>query len=151
MTPEEFEKGIKNVDVLPEIEKKMKLCLIKMQSEIKHNMDTTPRSDKPYFSKRSNKMTYPSLPYHPPAPDTGKLKDSVNYEVSRTSESSVMGRIGSTQNGLPYGAWHELGLTRNGVPRPWLAPVVEENLDFLKEQLGVAVKAAMNVNFAEGN
>ena len=150
MTPEEFEKSIENVDLVPELEKQMKLCCAKIQSEIKESMDHTPRSDKPYWSKRSKKYTYPSLPGHPPAPDTEELKGSVNFEVIRVGDKTIMGRIGSIQTSLPYGAWHELGLARGGKPRPWLAPAVENNEAFLKEHLGKAVKTTLTVNLGKG-
>ena len=150
MTPEEFEKSIENVDLIPEIERQMKLCCANIQSDIRRIMDETTRSDKPYWSSRSKKYTYPSLPGHPPAPDTGDLKDIVNFEVFRLDNGSVVGRIGSIQTDLPYGAWHELGRARGGKPRPWLAPAVEDNEDFLKEHLGEAVKTTLTVNLGKG-
>ncbi len=146
MTPEEFEKSLENVNLLPDIEKTMKGICKKIQSDIVQSMDNTPRSSKPYWSSRSKKWTYPSLPNNPPAPDTDELKNSVNYEVFKQGETAVVGRIGSTQTDKPYGAWHELGLARGGIPRPWLAPAVENNLDFIKESLGETVKTVMNKN-----
>jgi hypothetical protein len=65
-----------------------------------------------------------SVPGASPAPDTGQLRNSVDYELVSNSVAIV-------GSGLDKAAWLEFGTTRIA-PRPWLRP----SLAAIKDEIG---------------
>ena len=73
--------------------------------------------------KRGAKKVYgafPSRPGEPPHKQTGRLRESVQYEVD---EQESTARVGTN---LDYGASLELGTSRGIAPRPWLRRALDE-------------------------
>jgi HK97 gp10 family phage protein len=73
---------------------------------------------------------HPSVPGSAPAPDSGTLRRSVTSSVE-ISEGLVTGRVGSTIQNPPYGAYLENGTSRM-LPRPWLRPALDQSMDYIK-------------------
>lgn len=61
-----------------------------------------------------------SAPGEPPRKQTGRLRESVAYEVD---ERALEGRVGTN---VPYGKYLELGTRRGILPRPWLRRALAE-------------------------
>lgn len=121
----------------------LKQCGEKIRSDIQNNMAHTERSDKGYHTHNQSKLHYPSLPGNPPAVDTGRLRQSINYEVINNG-GEVYGIVGTTQKEPDYGKWLEYGTTRGLKPRPWLRPAMLENAEFIKKVLGQAIRKTLS-------
>ena len=61
-----------------------------------------------------------SAPGQPPAPDTGHLRRSIQYEIYKRRHH-VFGIVGTS---VPYGKWLEFG-TRRMKPRPFARPALD--------------------------
>lgn len=130
----------------PNLEKTIKLCCQKVQSDIKYSMDHTSRdTSKSYFTNNKSTPHHPSLPDNPPAVDTGALKASINYEVE-TDGREVVGFVGSTLSAPePYDVWMEYGTSDGRIaPRPWLRPAMHKNNEFIRKQIALAVKNTLS-------
>jgi len=71
---------------------------------------------------RRGKNVTVSDPFEPPHTDTGRLRQSIKFNISSTGE---YGEVGSN---LKYAAWLEFG-TATMAPRPWLSVAVENMKD----------------------
>lgn len=145
MTFEEFENFLKErMPVLKDnLEKSIKLCCQQVRSDVQKSMSETPRNmAKSYYTNNKTKAHHPSLPENPPAVDTGRLRGSINYEVSRDSGNEVYGIVGTTQFNPPYGRWLEFG-TSKMVERPWLRPAMRKNNDFIRASITKTVKETL--------
>lgn len=121
----------------------MKLICQKIRDDIITSMNNTPRDMKnTSFVNNRTKAHYASLPGNPPAPDTGRLKNSINYDVS-VENDTIIGRVGSTLKDPPYGAYHEFGTSKNPNPRPWLFPAMDRNYEFARTTMTEVVKNIM--------
>ena len=76
-----------------------------------------------------------SAPGQPPATDTGVLASSIY--VKKTGRLS--GQVGTDKE---YGFWLEYG-TRSIEPRPWLAPSLDENRDWILDKFRKALDKAV--------
>lgn len=70
--------------------------------------------------RRGKRFHAPSVPGAAPAPDTGRLIQSITHTVAEDGKSS---RVGTA---VVYGKMLEYGTSRMA-PRPWLRPSVEQN------------------------
>jgi len=128
------------------LEKAIGLCCKKVHDDIQFNMAHTPRNmSKSYYTNNQSKAHHPSLPENPPAVDTGRLRDSINYEVQGSGQE-VYGIVGSTLKEPDYAFWTEYGTTKM-VQRPWLRPAMKSNNDFIRKSITKAVQET----FAGGN
>lgn len=73
-----------------------------------------------------------SAPGEPPAVRTGRLRGSVNRDVTSTATETI-GVVGTTLN---YGAFLEFGAPPNLRPRPWLWPAFTNTRRAVAEVLG---------------
>lgn len=71
-----------------------------------------------------------SRPGEPPRKQTGRLMDSVTYEVD---EQALEARVGTN---VKYGKALELGTRRGLAPRPWLRRALAESRDRVMSFLG---------------
>jgi len=71
---------------------------------------------------RNGKNVTVSDPFEPPHKDTGRLVQSIKFNISATGE---YGEVGSN---MPLAAWLEFG-TATMAPRPWLSLAVENMKD----------------------
>lgn len=152
MTPEQFELHLQKIAPALEknVEKVLKLCCQKVRSDIVYSMDHTERdSDKFYFTNNKNIPHHPSIEGQPPAPDTGRLKGSISYQLEGNAPLFV-GRVGSTLNNPPYGAYLETGTSRNVAPRPWLRPAMQKNSQFIRDKIIDAVYKSFNAKMVGG-
>ena len=134
--------GDVNDAVFPALEQGMRVVCTKITDDIKESMAKTTRdSSRSYHTHNKKIPHHPSAPGNPPAPDTGNLRNSIRFSVENAG-NAVKGRIGSTQNKPPYGAYLEYG-TSNILPRPWLAPAIERNTDFMRDTFSSAVQKAV--------
>ncbi|MBQ3799428.1 MAG: hypothetical protein II837_03940 [Treponema sp.] len=125
----------------PVLEKKMKLVCAKLTGDIQESMSKTERDEsRSYFTSNKKIPHHPSKPGCPPAPDTGTLRNSIRYRVENRG-NEVYGVVGTTQLDPPYGAYLENGTSRMK-PRPWLAPAVESNKDFIQKTFESGLKEA---------
>lgn len=137
-----FFKG-KESGLSEKLEKAIKLCCEKVRSDIQFDMSHTQRdSSKTYYTNNKTIGHNPSLPYNPPAPDTGNLRESIRYEV-RKENKEVYGIIGSTQKDPDYARYTEYG-TSKMEPRPWLKPAMRKNNDFIRQSISRVVKSTLS-------
>lgn len=144
INPEEFSKllAARAGDIGGSLEKAIKLCCTKIQSDIQESMSNTQLDmSKSYYTNNKTKAHHPSLPGNPPAPDTGNLRKSIRYEVHEEGKE-VYGLVGSTQKDPPYGAYLEYG-TSKVEPRPWLRPAMRENEGFVRNAIAQAVRESL--------
>lgn len=144
INPEEFSKllAARAGDIGGSLEKAIKLCCTKIQSDIQESMSNTQLDmSKSYYTNNKTKAHHPSLPGNPPAPDTGNLRKSIRYEVHEEGKE-VYGLVGSTQKDPPYGAYLEYG-TSKVEPRPWLRPAMRENEWFVRNAIAKAVRESL--------
>lgn len=124
------------------LETAIKLCGEKIKSDIQYSMTHTERDmSKSYYTANKTVAHHPSLPGYPPAPDTGNLRASINYEIHATA-SEVYGVVGSTQQDPDYAVYTEYG-TSKMAPRPWLRPAMNKNNAFIKMSIEKAVASAL--------
>lgn len=118
-------------------------CCATIQREAQESMrDTKIDASKSYYRHNKNIPHHPSMPYNPPAVDTGTLRRSITYTVD---EKNLVGYVGSVLNDPPYGAYLEMaeyGSSRMK-PRPWLKPATEKSLETIKKLMAGAVKVAI--------
>jgi hypothetical protein len=93
------------------------------------SMTTTPKTGLKY--RRGGKIHIASSPGNPPAVDTDHLRESIQVENAGPLTSYVNVHA---SYGLPL----EVG-TRHIAPRPFLAPAMEEWVDYFEKNLGKAV------------
>ena len=121
-----------------------KSCAMIQSTAIKSMRDTQIDSEKSYYTHNKTIAHHPSMPYNPPAVDTGTLRRSITYKVD---EENLVGRVGSTLQNPPYGFYLEYGTTKNGKeiikPRPWLRPAVKANYEEIKKLFASAVKVVI--------
>lgn len=116
-----------------------KACLL-VQREIQTSMTNTPtNSDISYYTNNKNIPHHPSLPYNPPAVDTGTLRRSISIEVD---EENLKGKVGSVVNNPPYGAYLEFAEYGSSkmLPRPWLKPALEKTKTEVQKIMREAAK-----------
>lgn len=140
MTFKEFEKYLENTasGITDELSKTIELCCQKVRSDIQYSMAHTERD----MSKTYHGNHHPSKPGNPPAPDTGNLRDSINYEINAKSKE-VFGVVGSIQKDPNYAEWMEYGNSENQ-PRPWLRPAMIKNNDWIRKSVAQAVARSMS-------
>jgi HK97 gp10 family phage protein len=141
----DFSKEIKSraSNINSNLEKAIGLCCKKVKDDIQYSMAHTQRdTTKTYFTNSKSVGHHPSLPNNPPAPDTGNLRDSINYEI-KNSDKTVYGLIGSTQKNPDYAVYTEYG-TSKMAPRPWLRPAMQRNNDWIRSTLAKAIKGTMS-------
>lgn len=144
MNIKEFQEILqRNASHVPDaLEKAIKSCCKKVQDDIWVSMAKTQvDSSKSYYKNNARIAHHPSLPGHPPAVDTGNLRESINYEV-HNEKKEVYGIVGSTQKDPDYAVWMEYGTSRIA-PRPWLSPAMQKNNTFIRTQLKNAVERTM--------
>lgn len=99
-------------------------------------IQTTPREGKKY--KRGSKIHIASIPGKPPAIDTGRLVNSINYIVDVYSKGYAAEVFASTK----YAYWLEFGTTKKDgttkmAARPFMQPALESSkqkiLDYAKK------------------
>ena len=121
------------------IEDTLKKCADKIRSDIQKSMSDTPLNyERPTYKHNKKIPHYPSLPGNPPAPDSGDLRKSIHWESERNGDI-VIARVGSGMPDQMYPIWLETG-TSKMQPRPWLKPAMENNAEFVKRELSVAIK-----------
>lgn len=111
-----------------------KSCLL-VQRTCQESMTNTKVNEAvTYYTHNKTIGHHPSLPYNPPAVDTGNLRRSITFEVD---EKKMEGIVGTT---VYYGAYLELaeyGSSRMQ-PRPWLKPSLDKNYEEIKKILAEA-------------
>lgn len=117
-----------------------KSCALIQSTAITSMRDTQIDSGKSYYTHNKTIAHHPSMPYNPPAVDTGTLRRSITYKVN---ESEKVGRVGSTIKNPPYGLYLEYGTSRMK-PRPWLRPALEINMPKIKQFFINALKGVKN-------
>jgi len=105
-------------------------CLMVQRSAVL-NMKNTQTNPDVSYGKRGH---HPSVPGDAPAPDMGTLMRSVTFNIVKDGESKVTGYVGSVILDPPYPVYLENG-TSKMLPRPWLAPAVDENRDAILKLL----------------
>lgn len=87
-----------------------------------------------YYTHNRQIGHHPSLPYNPPAVDTGNLRRSITFTVD---EDKLEGRVGTATY---YGAYLELAEYGSSKmqPRPWLKPSLDKNYEEIKKILAEA-------------
>lgn len=138
---EKFENFLKTrkSELINELSKTIKLCCEKVRSDIRYDMAHTTRNmETSYYTNNKNKAHHPSAPGNPPAPDTGNLRNSINYEIQK-DEYTVTGIVGTTQKNPPYGRFLEYG-TSKMAPRPWLRPAMRKNNEFIRKSISETIK-----------
>lgn len=141
---EKFENFLKTrkSELIDELSKTMKLCCEKVRSDIRYDMAHTTRNmEISYYTNNKKKAHHPSAPGNPPAPDTGNLRNSINYEIQK-DEYKVTGIVGTTQKNPPYGQFLEYG-TLKMAPRPWLRPAMRKNNEFIRKSISETIKRVM--------
>ena len=113
-----------------------------VQKDIMESMRDTPTQSVGYYTYNKKELHYPSLPNNPPAVDSGDLRRSITFTV-KTEENKVIGRVGSTKNDPPYGAYLEFRTSRM-IQRPWLRPALERNREVIKEHIKEGVREIVN-------
>ena len=99
-----------------------------VRDEIAVSMAHTPRDyRKSYYHHNSKTPHHPSMPYNPPAIDSGDLRESLHWDVRDEGDRIVM-EVGSIMT-EEYPAWLERGTSRGMAPRPWLRPAFEKKSD----------------------
>lgn len=105
----------------------MKAAAQIVRDEIAVSMAHTPRDySKSYYHHNSKTPHHPSMPYNPPAIDSGDLRESLHWDVRDEGDRIVM-EVGSIMT-EEYPAWLEKGTSRMA-PRPWLRPAFEKKSD----------------------
>lgn len=114
------------------------LCCEVIRSTAVEDMKNTPRNpDITYYSgKNGNIEHHPSLPGNPPAPDSGNLRESIHYTVDADSGEIPFARVGTD---VEYGKHLEFGTT-NILPRPWLKPAIEKNINKIRKLMRGVLK-----------
>ncbi len=121
----------KQVDEFPDaITKTLTIGANDIRNTILRSMRNTKRASYYYTSGKTKVRHRPSLPYNPPAIDTGELARSIMYDTEY-----MQVEIG-TYGGAPYGKYLETG-TKRMKPRPWLQPAVEEHQDDIIKRIGI--------------
>lgn len=123
--------NIVDITLLEEkLAKTFKLCAQKIQSDIYQSMADTPVNNSVAYYTHNKKIPhYPSMPYNPPAVDSGDLRKSITYDVEINDNNIVM-RVGSNMKSKMYPYWLEFG-TEKMIERPWLRPAFRNNFDFV--------------------
>lgn len=98
--------------------------------------------------------TRASAPGDPPAPDTGRLRNSVAYSIEKTGATEVTATVGPN---VEYGRAQELGDPSNTwpngtpapvAPRPYLRPTLQRNRqkyeDIIIAEMGDALTEALD-------
>lgn len=123
-----------------ELGKSIAKCCATIQREVQTEMRDTPVDTSVSYYSHNKKIPHqPSLPYNPPAVDTGTLRRSITYSVD---EKNLVGYVGSVLKDPPYGAYLEYGTSRMK-PRQWLKPAVEKSLETIKSIMAGAVKVGL--------
>lgn len=147
LTMKQFSEYLSQVAPLIEdnMSKSIKLCCDKVRSDIQESMAKTERDmSKTYFTNNKTKAHHPSLPGNPPAVDSGKLRESIRYEVHGEGKE-VYGIVGSSQLDENYAVYTEYGTTKGGwgghgmAPRPWLRPAMQKNNEWIRKSIANAV------------
>ena len=140
VTLSQFSDYLSNVapQVEGELNKTIALCCKKVQDDIQYSMAHTERDmSKTYFTNNKTKAHHPSLPGNPPAVDSGKLRESIRYEVHGEGKE-VYGIVGSSQLDENYAVYTEYG-TSKMQPRPWLRPAMNKNNEWIRKSIAKAV------------
>ena len=144
VTPEQFENILSDInsELNTKLELTMKLCCQKVRSDIIKGMNNTTRNyERSYFTNNKKIAHHPSVEGDYPAPDTGRLKASINYDVEGTGYQ-IVGRVGSTLTDPPYAFYLEFG-TIHMAERPWLRPTMSKDNSFIRSQFQKAVKKVL--------
>lgn len=122
----------------------VKACALIQRDAQESMRDTQLDYSKTYYTHNKAIAHHPSAVGFPPAVDTGTLRRSITYQVD---ENKLEGEVGSVITNPPYGAYLELGTTRDGrtlmKPRPWLKPAIERNIGELKNIIGNTIKVVL--------
>lgn len=130
----------KQEEVKTEMGKALAQSCATVQREAQEGMTNTPiDTSKSYFTHNKSIAHHPSLPNNPPAVDTGTLRRSITYTVD---EKKLEGRVGTTINDPPYGAYLEYGTSRMK-PRPWLKPALNKSKETIFKLLGSAFSGGL--------
>lgn len=113
-------------------------CCAIVQQDIMESMRDTPTQSVGYHTYNKKKLHYPSMPYNPPAVDTGTLRRSITFTVEEDG-NKVIGKVGSTIKSPPYGFYLEFGTSRM-IERPWLRPALKNNKEVIREHYLEGVK-----------
>lgn len=131
VTPEEF------IDLLSLKEIKVETEIGKAVTKFCMNVSNTAKkgiTETNVDNSKTNGNHHPSLPGNYPASDTGKLRQSISFDV-KEERNKVVGRVGSS---VVYSKFLEFGTSRMS-PRKWLKPSLEKNEEQLKQDLKGAV------------
>ena len=105
-------------------------CAQKIQSDIWKSMADTPvNNDVSYYTHNKKVPHHPSMPYNPPAIDSGALRDSIVYNV-KINDNEIVMRVGSNMMDEKYPYWLEFG-TEKMKERPYIRPAFRDNFDFV--------------------
>ena len=122
----------------------VKACALIQRDAQESMRDTQIDTSKTYYTHNKSKAHHPSVEGYPPAVDTGTLRRSITYQVD---ENKLEGEVGSVITNPPYGAYLELGTTKDGrtlmKPRPWLQPAIDRNIGELKQMVGNTIKVVI--------
>lgn len=86
-----------------------------------------------YNPKREVKVSQPG---RPPNADTGRLQQSIGFEIDKIKG---IGRVGTN---LLYGAYLEFG-TKDVAARPWLRPALMANKFLIEKLFGQKIQVAV--------
>jgi HK97 gp10 family phage protein len=103
--------------------KEIRLAVVKSTLDIhRESIKIISKNEGGTQAVRRGKNVTVSDPFEPPHTDTGKLRQSIKFDMATNGES---GRVGSN---LKYAAWLEFG-TEKMAPRPWLSVAVDNLKD----------------------
>lgn len=142
ISPEEFVKKLSETKktVNDEIDKAIRNSCILVQRTIVKGMTNTPiDTRKVYYTNNKTKGHSPSLEGNYPAVDTGKLRQSITYDVSEEN-GKVTGRVGSALLSPLYPVYLEFGTSRNLKARPFIRPALLQNEKEIKRLMLEALK-----------
>lgn len=129
-------------EIQGDLKKIMALCGEKIRSDIVSSMAKTPRNMNVTYYTNSKKGHNPSLPYNPPAPDTGFLRMSIRSSAE-SGDGFVSLTVGSTLKDAMYPIYLEFG-TSKMLPRPWLKPALDRGKDEVKEAVTKFLREKFN-------
>lgn len=111
-----------------------------MESEIKNSMKTGGRLST--NGPRGGKQRIHSQPNQPPFVQTGRLRASIGYLLSKEGKDNNLfldiGAIRETKGEVTYAKALELG-TSKMAPRPYLMPVVNRHIDKWEKEIGIRI------------
>jgi HK97 gp10 family phage protein len=110
-----------------------------MESEIKNSMKTGGRLSSK--GARGGKQRIHSQPNQPPFVQTGNLRASIGYLLSKEGKNNLFLDIGAIRKAkieVTYAKALELG-TSKMAPRPYLMPVIKRHIDKWEKEIGIRI------------